>query len=133
LSELHDLHVQLLQMLDELEELTSRPAPDEAALASLRYRLTRTSRARRQQVDTLCTALKPALSGSDAAAIETLHEANTAAMTASSEHISTWSLREVVKNWPGYCQASAALRRTMRAQIEAEKATLYPHLQDAEG
>ena len=120
-------------MLAELEELTSPPAPDEAALASLRYRLTRTSRARRQHVDALCTALKPTLSRDDAVAVDALHEANTAAMTASSEHISTWSLREVVKNWSGYCQASHALRRTMRAQIEAEKVTLYPHLSDAEG
>jgi hypothetical protein len=130
MSELHDLHAQLLQMLNELEELTAQPAPDEAALASLRYRLTRTSSARRKHVDLVCSELKPTLAGSDAAALDALHDSNTAAMTASSEHISTWSLREVVKNWPGYCQASQALRRSMRAQIEAEKAALYPHLQD---
>ncbi|ATY31252.1 hypothetical protein [Sphingomonas psychrotolerans] len=130
MSELHDLHAQLLQMLDELEELTAQPAPDEAALASLRYRLTRTSSARRRLIDSLCIELRPTLLASEVAPLDVLHGSNTAAMTASSEHISIWSLREIVKNWPGYCQASLALRRSMRAQIEAERAVLYPHLQD---
>jgi len=130
MSELHDLHAQLLQMLNELEELTAQPAPDEAALAGLRYRLTRTSSARRRLIDAICTERKPTLSEAEAASLNALHESNTAAMTASSEHISTWSLREVVKNWPGYCQASLALRRSMRAQIEAEKAALYPLLEE---
>jgi hypothetical protein len=130
MSELHDLHAQLLHMLDELEELTSLPAPDEAALASLRYRLTRTSGARRKLIDSVCAELKAGLSEHERAPLNALHERNTAAMTASSEHISTWSLRELVKNWPGYCHASLALRRLMRAQIEAEKAALYPHLPD---
>ncbi|TGX55899.1 hypothetical protein E5A73_01910 [Sphingomonas gei] len=128
MSELHDLHAQLLQMLDELEELTKRPSPDEAALASVRYRLTRTSSARRRLVDALCVECKRVLSEEDAASLYALHDTNTAAMTASSEHIVTWSLREIVKNWPGYCQASQALRGSMRAQIEAEKAVLYRHL-----
>jgi hypothetical protein len=132
MSELHDLHAQLLQMLDELEELTRRPAPDEAALASVRYRLTRTSSARRRLIDRLCAEYKPTLAGDEAVALNALHETNTAAMTASSEHISIWSLREIVKNWPGYCQASSTMRRSMRAQIDAEKAALYPHL-PAEG
>ena len=133
MSELHDLHVQLLLMLDELEALTANPGPDEAALAGLRYRLTRTSGARRRLVDALCVDLKPRLVQDEQAALQALHETNTAAMTASSEHIGTWSLREVVKNWPGYCQASSALRRSMRAQIETEKALLYPHLQEGDG
>jgi hypothetical protein len=132
MSELHDLHAQLLQMLDELEELTGRPSPDEAALASVRYRLTRTSSARRRVVDALCAECKRTVPREEAGALVALHDTNTAAMTASSEHIGTWSLREVVKNWPGYCQASSAMRRSMRAQIEAEKAALYPHL-PAEG
>jgi hypothetical protein len=130
MSELHDLHVQLLLMLDELEALTANPAPDEAALAGLRYRLTRTSSARRRLVDALCIDLKPTFPQGEQAPLHALHESNTAAMTASSEHISKWSLREVVKNWAGYCQASFALRGAMRLQIETEKALLYPHLQD---
>jgi hypothetical protein len=128
MSELHTLHAQLLQMLDELEALTARPAPDEAALASLRYRLTRTSSARRKLIDALCVELKGTVAPGDASALNALHESNTAAMTASSDHISTWSLRELVKDWPGYCQASQGMRRAMRAQIEVEKAALYPHL-----
>lgn len=130
MSELHDLHAQLLQMLDELEALTAQPAPDEAALAGVRYRLTRTSGARRRLVDTLCAECRSWLGPEGSDALDALHTANTAAMTASSSHISTWSLREIVKNWPGYCQSSQEMRRSMRAQIEAEKAVLYPYLDE---
>jgi len=126
MSELHDLHARLLEMLDELEALTGRAAPDEAALASVRYRLTRTSSARRRLVDALCASLKRTVGGN---ALNALHDSNTAAMTASSEHISTWSLREIVKDWTGYCEASHTMRRSMRAQIDTEKTILYPHLE----
>lgn len=129
MSELHDLHAQLLRMLDELEELTGRASPDEAALASVRYRLTRTSSARRRLIDALCVEYKRTVPADEAGPLNALHDINTAAMTASSEHISTWSLREIVKNWQGYCQASLAMRRSMRAQIEVEKAALYPLLE----
>jgi len=128
MSELHDLHGQLLHMLDELDRLTAQPAPDEAAIAGLRYQLTRTSGARRKLVDALCLELRMTLPPEETGPLDALHQVNTAAMTASSEHISTWSLREVVKNWQGYCQASQAMRQGMRAQIETEKATLYPYL-----
>ncbi len=128
MSELHDLHAQLLEMLDQLEELTARPAPDEAALATLRYRLTRTSSARRKLIDSACRELKRTVPMGEVPPLDALHESNTAAMTSSSEHISIWSLREIVKNWPGYCEASFELRRSMRAQIATEKAVLYPHL-----
>ncbi|AQR72960.1 hypothetical protein [Sphingomonas sp. LM7] len=128
MSDLHDLHAQLLQMLDDLERLTAQPGPDEAVLAGLRYRLTRTSSARRKLIDALCLELKMVLPEGETAQLEALHETNTAAMTASSEHISTWSLREIAKDWQGYCQASFAMRRSMRAQIEVEKATLYAYL-----
>lgn len=115
-------------MLDALERLTAQPVPDEAALAGLRYQLTRTSGARRKLVDALCLELRMGLPTDETPPLDALHQANTAAMTASSEHIGTWSLREIVKNWSGYCQASQAMRKGMRAQIEAEKGALYPYL-----
>lgn len=122
------LHRQLLEMLDELEVLCASSHPDEAALAALRYRLTRTSGARRRLIEKLCVQLQMAVPKVEVAAISALRESNIAAMTSSSDHISTWSLREIMKNWQGYCQASQQMRRSMRDQIEVEKTALYPYL-----
>jgi hypothetical protein len=128
MPELQMLHEQLLEMLDELDTLCERPAPDEAALAGLRYRLTRTSGARRKLIEALCVELLMTLPESERASIRALRESNVAAMTSSSDHIGTWSLREIMKDWPGYCHASRQIQQSMRDQIKLEKMTLYPHL-----
>lgn len=125
---LHALHGQLLEMIDELEALCARPNADETALATLRYRLTRTSGARRKLIEKLCAELQMTLPETKTAPIRALRESNVAAMTSSSDHIGTWSLREITKDWSGYCQASQQIRRSMRDQIELERTTLYPYL-----
>jgi hypothetical protein len=128
MSDLQTLHAELLEMLDTLEELTARPQLNEAAVTSVRYRLTRVSAARRKLVDALCIDLQERASPSQAVALRALREAASAAKAASSDHITTWSLREMLRDWLGYCRASAAMRRSMRDQIEAEKAAIYPLL-----
>jgi hypothetical protein len=128
MPELRTLHERLLGMLDELEALCARPNPDEAALAGLRYRLTRTSSARRKLIEKLCGELQMTLPKTKVAPIRALRESNIAAMTSSSDHIGTWSLREIMKDWTGYCQASQQIRRSMHDQIELERTTLYPYL-----
>jgi hypothetical protein len=125
---LQTLHRQLLEMIDELEALCALPKANEAALAGLRYRLTRTSGARRKLVEKLCADLEMTLPQPQFVPIRALRESNAAAMTSSSDHIGTWSLREIMKDWPGYCQASQQIRRSMRDQIELERRTLYPYL-----
>ena len=127
MSDLETLHGQLVEMLDELERLCAESAPDESALAALRYRLTRTSGARRK-LEKYCVDLQLALPRAEAAPIRALREANIAAMTSSSDHIGTWSLRQVMKDWRGYCAASREVRQSMRDQIALEKDTLYRHL-----
>lgn len=128
MSELRALHQQLIEMLDQLGELTLQSAPDEAALAALRYRLTRASGARRRLVNTLCLELQLALPEDELAAVRAVRASSIAAMASSSDHIGAWTLRQLVKDWPGYCSASQLMRRAMREQIDAEKAALYPHL-----
>ncbi len=128
IPELRTLHEQLLEMVDELEAVCGRPAPEEAALAGLRYRLTRTSSARRKLIETLCAELQMTLPADEIAPIRALRESNVVAMTSSSDHIGTWSLREIMKDWAGYCHASQQIRRSMRDQVELEKSTLYPYL-----
>jgi hypothetical protein len=128
MSDLETLHGELLEMLDTLEALCASSTPDESALAALRYRLTRTSGARRKLVETLCVELQMTLPKAEIAPIRALREANIAAMTSSSDHIGTWSLRQVMKDWSGYCLASKQIRRAMREQIALEQDTLYPYL-----
>jgi len=126
MSDLPALHDALIATIAELAALTARDAPDEAPIASTRYKLTRLSTARRRLIDSLCAELLPRLSPGDAARIRQFQEAHAAQRGTSSRHISDWSPREIVKNWPGYCAASAAMRAAMLAQIEREKALLYP-------
>lgn len=128
MSDLRQLHCDLIEAIDALAELTSRTNPDEAALATVRYRLSRLSGERRRLVEALCAELVPQMSPADAATLRTLREDTAANRFESSAHVSGWSLRDVVKDWPGYCAASAKVRQSMLQQIEREKQLLYPHL-----
>ena len=128
MPDLRQIHQSLTQSIEALAELTSRPAPDEAALATVRYRLSRLSSERRRAVETLCIDLEGRLAPTEAGALRQLREGTGAARLESSAHVSGWSLRDVVKDWPGYCAASAKMRRSMLDQIDREKELLYPHL-----
>lgn len=128
MSDIRQLHADLIQAIDALAELTSRTNPDEAALATVRYRLSRLSSERRRIVEALCTDLQRRASPTDASALRALKDDTATARFESSAHVSGWSLRDVMKDWPGYCAASAKIRQTMLDQIEREKRLLYPHL-----
>jgi len=128
MPDLRQLHQSLTQSIEALAELTARPGPDEAALATVRYRLSRLSGERRRAVEALCIELEERLAPPEAGALRHLREGSGAARLESSAHVSGWSLRDVVKDWPGYCAASARMRRSMLDQIDREKALLYPHL-----
>lgn len=128
MSELKILHQQLRQLLDTLETMTAQAAPDEVALASLRYRLTRTSTARRKLVESICLELEPRLTGKAAEQVRALRQSLSAGFASSSGHIITWSMAEVVQDWSGYCRASLEVRRAMRDQIERERIVLGRHI-----
>lgn len=128
MADLHQLHHDLIEAIEALADLASRSSPDEAALATVRYRLSRLSSERRRAVEALCTELAARVSPAEAQALGALREDMAASRLESSAHVSGWSLRDVVKDWTGYCAASAKMRRTMLDQIEREKQLLYPHL-----
>lgn len=125
MSELQTLHGEMLELLDALEVMTAGPAPDEPALASLRYRLRRISTARRKLVETLCDQHQARLPGAAAEPLRALRQALATTLAHSSEHISGWGMREIVRDWPGYCHASFEMRRIMREQVGREKMVLY--------
>ena len=128
MADLRTLHAELLELIDSLEAMTARPTLDGTALASLRYKLTRTSTARRKLVASLCAELEPRLTGEAATQVKALRESVTTGFALSSDHISNWSMRQIERDWAGYCAASSSVRRAMRAQIERERQVLYPHL-----
>lgn len=126
MSDLPALHDALIATIAELAALTARDAPDEAPIASTRYKLTRLSTARRRAIEMLCAALIPGLPPHDAEKLRRLQDDNTTQRGSSSRHIAEWAPRDIVKNWPGYRAASATMRAAMLAQIEREKTLLYP-------
>ena len=115
MADLRTLHEELLAALAEMETMTSRPVFDEAKLSSLRYRLSRVSGERRRLVERLCVTMAQRVSGAQAEQLAALRESNIQARAASTSHIGSWSLRNVIADWPGYCRASAQMRATMRA------------------
>ena len=129
MSELREIHQRLLALLDELEAMTARDSPDETALPPLRYRLTRTSNERRKLIERICGELELGLAGASAAQVGALRESVAAALLRTSDHVGAWSMREIVRDWNGYCHASFEMRRAMREQIDREKAILYPLLE----
>lgn len=126
MTDLPEHHRKILELLDELEALTARTAPDEAALAALRYKLSRASSARRKAIESLCARFEAELPEMAAEPVRALRESVGTVLTHSAEHVGTWGMRDIVRDWPGYCHASFNMRRAMREQIDREKLVLYP-------
>ncbi len=125
MEDLRRHHAQMLAALEELEQLTRSPCCDDKAVTAARYRLTRASSARRREVVALCEQLIEG--GASDPALRSLRDATNASRATSSSHIGTWTLRQVIADWPGYVRASAAMRATLRREVEREITTLTPH------
>ncbi|NLS26332.1 hypothetical protein S2M10_13140 [Sphingomonas sp. S2M10] len=129
MEDLRRHHAQMLAALDQLEQLTQSPACDEKAVTAVRYRLTRASSARRREVVALCERL--IASGAKDPGLPALRDATLASRAASSRHIGTWTLQEVVADWAQYARASATMRASLRREIAREQQILGQHFQEA--
>lgn len=125
LGELREAHEALLGGIQELEEATRAAVPDRSVLAAIRWRLSRASGRRRRLVDQACAELR---SGAPAQ-IDRLRENSADLLSASSRHVGTWTIEQVLADWDGYRTASTAMRAAMRKRILEEKAVLYPLLE----
>jgi hypothetical protein len=125
---LEEAHAALQRELAELEEVTAAPEPDAARLAATRLRLSKASSRRVQLLDKIVSALIENASESTKRTLIDLRADLGAARARSSEHVVRWPLDEAKRDWAGYREASARMRRAMRAQIERERATLDPLL-----
>ncbi|WP_084580753.1 hypothetical protein [Sphingomonas azotifigens] len=122
MEDLRRYHAQMLAALDELEQLTHAATCDDKAVMAVRYRLTRASSARRREVVALCEQLIAA--GKTDPALLSLRDATNVSRATSSSHIGTWTLRQVMADWPGYVRASAIMRASLRREVAREEAVL---------
>lgn len=123
-GDLRSLHRDLVATIDELEALTAAPAYDETVLSSVRYRMSRLSGARQQLVAVMLAERER--EGALSAELRDLKQHIATNRARSTTHIAQWSLREIARDWRGYCDASRGVRAAMRAQIEREKILYHP-------
>ncbi|MBO9623014.1 MAG: hypothetical protein J7500_09920 [Sphingomonas sp.] len=126
MADLREHHRRILELLDELEALTAQSTPDESALAALRYKLSRASGARRKLIETLCACFESELPAASVQPVRALRASVGRVMTHSAEHVGSWGMHDIVRDWSGYCHASFNMRRAMREQINRERMVLYP-------
>ncbi len=131
LGELKRAHDTLLACIDELERLTQDDMPDREKLARVRWKLSRASVERRRLVDAACDLLMANATLIERNRVGTLREDSAETVAASSRHVGRWTMDQVHGDWAGYREASATLRKAMRARILMEQRALYPLLERA--
>ena len=129
LSDLKQAHEQLLAGIADLAELIQQDRPDPERLAQVRWRLSRASGARRRLVEQACEQLVAGGGSEVAERLRNLRDTGAEMLSASSRHIGTWTIDQILADWGGYRLASAMMRKSMRARIDAERAILYPLLE----
>ncbi len=128
LGQLKQLHAQILASLDELEALTKQADPPMDRLPAVRLALTRASRSRAALLDRLHGQLVQRASANRRVELEALKGEAKANLILSSQHIGSWTVREIIARWPDYCAASKEMRTAMRRRISREVELIYPLL-----
>jgi hypothetical protein len=131
LTELKDVHRQILDWIDELEALTRLPEPERTRLTGVRWRLSQASRHRTDIIeDHIARLLTRASDNRLLADLQQLRALGVELRQVSADHVIHWTIERIVDDWPGYCRASFAMRASMKARIEEERRVLYPLLRD---
>jgi len=126
LARLITLHDELFAAIAGLSALTEGGLPDRSRLADQRLLLSRASAARSRLLELeIYPHLLATLSGEDALAVRRLRTEALALRITSGGHVGRWTIDAAMDDWPGYCQASRAMRAAMRQQIGAEQNLLY--------
>jgi hypothetical protein len=129
LAELRDAHAEIIAWIDELEILTSFETPDRVQLTGVRWRLSQASRRRSDIIER--NVYRTLLNGTDGHARDELLKLKAIGVELrqySARHVDEWTIEKIVEDWPGYRQASFAMRNSMRARIDEERRILYPLL-----
>jgi hypothetical protein len=129
LGKLKQAHEELLGHISELEAILAEDSLDASTLARIRLQLSKASGRRRKLVAEAIQILSGNVSGGDVARLNLLRENSAAISLDSSHHVGKWSIHAILADPEGYRAASAAMRKSMRGRIAAEKSTLYPLLE----
>jgi hypothetical protein len=130
LKDLQDLHERAIGLMDELEQLTRGPRPEEAELARVRWKLTQASAERHTLLEqVIYPALARQGSAADRILIEKLSADGRAARQQSAQHVCDWNLKRIAEQWEAYAERSRTMRTTMLAQIAKEREQLVRMLQ----
>ena len=133
LAELRQHHEKIGNLLTALEALCQDSHADIVKVSAVRPELTRASRARSAYLNAVIYPRLMRICPPDKRiALEKLKSDGLLMLVRSGDHIRHRTTREITQDWPGYCLASAAARKTMRARIELERQLIYPLLK-AEG
>lgn len=128
-ARLEELHADLLALIAEPEAATVPDSPDRNQLASVRWRLSRASRARTRLIEAVILPhLRSYAMLAEQDSLRALSAQIAAASTGSSQHVTSWTIDRVLAEWDDYRAASAAIRDAMRRRIAAEKSALQPPL-----
>lgn len=128
LLELRHAHEQVLCAMEELKRVTCEYSPNERRLTHARWKLSLAGMQRHSTWQRICLFLMSRVSIAEEAELQRLQSIDAKLRTESSEHIGKWTIAAILSDWPGYCDASRAMRWQMIGQMEEEKRILYPLL-----
>ena len=131
LGALRDAHAGLRVEIANMDLITQGRTSDSLAYANARWKISQASLKRRQLAAEARHLLLAAGTDADKAVLKTLEEAEQHMMRRSREHIGSWTIARIDRDWDGYCSASRMIRWHMSAHLLVERRTLFPLLDRA--
>lgn len=131
LAALRDAHADLLVEMANMDLITQGRTANSLAYASGRWKISQASLRRRQLAAVARHSLLAAGTDADRAAVRPLEDAEQQMMRRSREHVGSWTIARIDRDWDGYCDASRLIRWHMDAHLLLERKTLFPLLERA--
>lgn len=128
LAELERAHDELLSAIATMDAVTHKPTAARDQYINARWRISRASLNRRTLWGKIFQHLSPRVNPSDAAALRSLQSANHDTLHRSAAHVGKWTVALIEADWPGYCEASDAIRAKLKDRLDADKRILCPIL-----
>jgi hypothetical protein len=128
LERLRAAHLEVLNCIAEMEQVTREPGPDVPNCTAARFRISRASLERRALWQKARRHLQGQVTAADSEDVRLLATIDLELGTCSADHVRCWTVPAIRDNWAGYQATSHRMRQRMADCIEAEKRILYPLL-----
>ena len=128
LKELQQLHAIMDHCIEAIPEVVNQPNPDRNRIVDMRWRFAQARASRHFLVERICAHLGLDADPAVAEAIASVRDANRKILVGSAWLISQWTLDRVCNHWNEYRSEMTNVRSRWRANVEKEKAVLYPLL-----